>query len=294
MNGRYAEADRYYREALQSYARLGRARSPNTLSIRNNWAVASSNAGVPRRSLELYDATLQQAAQRDPSNTPPGYVVVNRARALAQLGRYREAGQAYERAVQLLASQNNPIGEAYCSLGMAFLAIEQADPTGAAAHLQRAAAVLQKMPRDSAVWVAYDLMDGRLALLKGHVGEAGRVFDTVLAGKPNDTNRVDAYLGKAETDLLVGDTAAAARQARQALELSQRLQGGLPYSNRTGLAWLALARAAQSANDAAPAREAFASAVLHLSNTVDPDHPALVQARTGTVRKIHRALSIPD
>ena len=281
MNGRYAEADDYYRAALQSYARLARSLSPNTLSIRNNWAVTSSNAGVPRRALELYEETLRLAAQRDPTSSPPGYVLSNRARALSQLGRYRDANQAYQQALQVVTRQNNPQGAGYCLLGLAFIAIEQSDAASAAHQLQSAAEVLTEMPRDSGVWTAHTLLSGRLALLNGELDAARQAFDTVLAGKPSDPNIIDTFLGQAEADLLAGDAAAAAAHARQALELSQRLQGGLPYSNRTGLAWLTLARAAQRLPDAKLARRAFDSAVQHLSETVDANHPALLQARAG-------------
>jgi serine/threonine protein kinase len=279
MNGRYAEADRYYREALQSYVTLARARSPNTLSIRNNWAVATSNAGVPRRSLELYEETLRIAAERDPGGPPPGYVLVNRARALSQLGRFGDATRAYEEALSLNTQQNNPLGKAFCLLGLAFIAIEQADPSSATLQLARAAEVLRDMPPGVPAWGIHTLLSGRLAVLNGQPDAAQRVFDAMLAGKPSDASSVDTLLGKAEAELLANDPAAAAAHARRALQTAQRMQGGLPYSNRTGLTWLMLGRAAQRLEDAELTREAFESAVLHLANTVDPDHPALVRAR---------------
>lgn len=269
------------RGALQSYASLGRARSPNTLSIRNNWAVATSNAGVPRRSLELYDETLRIAAERDPDSPPPGYVLVNRARTLSQLGRYREAVQVYDQALQLNVQQNNPLGAAFCLLGLAFIAIEQADIPSATQQLARTAEVLRDMPPGAPAWGIHTLLSGRLALLEGRPDEAQRAFDAVLAGKPSDSNSVDTLLGKAEAALLANDAAAAAAPARRALEIAQRMQGGLPYSNRTGHAWLMLGRVAQRLADAELTRQAFEAAVLHLTNTVDADHPALLRARNG-------------
>ena len=57
------------------------------------------------------------------------------------------------------------------------------------------------------------------------------------------------------------------------------MQGGLPYSMNTGHSYLKLARALQLLGKSEQARAAAASAVEHLSNTVDEEHPLLVQAR---------------
>jgi hypothetical protein len=57
------------------------------------------------------------------------------------------------------------------------------------------------------------------------------------------------------------------------------MQGGLPYSSNTGHSYLKLARALQQLGESEKARAAFASAIDHLSHTVDEEHPLLVQAR---------------
>jgi hypothetical protein len=90
---------------------------------------------------------------------------------------------------------------------------------------------------------------------------------------------IDALLGEAEVELLAGDATASAEAARQALNRASSLQTGVPYSLRTGRSWLILGRALQMLGDHAKAHEAFAAAVSHLSNTVDADHPDLLEAR---------------
>jgi cytochrome c-type biogenesis protein CcmH/NrfG len=72
---------------------------------------------------------------------------------------------------------------------------------------------------------------------------------------------------------------AAQADARQALALAQGAQGGIPYSNHTGLAWLMLGRVLAKQGETAPAHNAFQAAIEHLSNTVDSAHPMLVRAR---------------
>ena len=89
----------------------------------------------------------------------------------------------------------------------------------------------------------------------------------------------DVLMSKAEMDLLAGDATSAIAHARAALEKIISRQGGVPYSSGTGHAWLMLARALQAGGEQESAREALQSAVTHLSNTVDADHPALVRAR---------------
>jgi cytochrome c-type biogenesis protein CcmH/NrfG len=63
------------------------------------------------------------------------------------------------------------------------------------------------------------------------------------------------------------------------LSLAENAQGGVAYSNRTGLSWLVLGRVLAKKGDTDGARQALRSALEHLSNTVDPGHPMLLLAR---------------
>jgi len=76
-----------------------------------------------------------------------------------------------------------------------------------------------------------------------------------------------------------GDTAAAIGYSHLAIQAATDAQGGLPYSNRTGLGWLMLGRALQQHGDLDQGRDALNRAIMHLSNTVDVAHPQLLQAR---------------
>jgi len=72
---------------------------------------------------------------------------------------------------------------------------------------------------------------------------------------------------------------AAESDARAALTVMRQAQGGIQYSNRTGVAWLTLGQVLQRRGASAEARAAFHNAVTHLANTVDPTYPKLVEAR---------------
>jgi hypothetical protein len=63
------------------------------------------------------------------------------------------------------------------------------------------------------------------------------------------------------------------------LKLAQQAQGGLPHSDRTGMAWLMLAQVFAKQGDAAAARNAVQAVLDNLSSTVDDGHPVLLEAR---------------
>jgi predicted Zn-dependent protease len=132
---------------------------------------------------------------------------------------------------------------------------------------------------DSAPVLLQAALQGSIDLANGRPSDARAQFQQALARKDPSPTKVDAQLGLAETAITEGDAAAAVREARGALQTAATLQGGLPYSCRTGLAWLMLGRAFQQLGDRGEAGKAFATAIAHLSNTVDADHPGLLQAR---------------
>jgi hypothetical protein len=92
-------------------------------------------------------------------------------------------------------------------------------------------------------------------------------------------SKVSGFLPRAELNLREGKLAAAEADARQALSIAQTAQGGIPYSNSTGLAWLMLGRVLAAQGEADRAHHAFESAISHLSKTVDAQHPMLKLAR---------------
>src|SRR5581483_12385945 len=100
-----------------------------------------------------------------------------------------------------------------------------------------------------------------------------------LASPTASATRLNAQLGIAELDLAEGNPANALQDARAALETAALLQGGLCYSSRTGLALLVLGRASQALGHTEQAKKDLDGASIHLSNTVDADHPALLQAK---------------
>jgi len=67
--------------------------------------------------------------------------------------------------------------------------------------------------------------------------------------------------------------------ARDALEITEKLRGRTPSSSRSGLAWLVLARLHERRGDIASARRDARAALPHLQAQLDPRHPALTDAQ---------------
>lgn len=280
MQGDNVQANRYYVLALEKAAAAGRERSPNTTIILNNWALMSSAAGVPKRALELYDQVMTILKERDPAVRPPAALIYNRGRALEAIGRYAQARDAYEVALELSARSKNVTFQINCLLGLASISEQAGDRPRAARYLREEMDLLGSSESAySALLARRAVIQGKLALAEGRLEEARARFDSVLGKKRKNGVSINAALSKAATELVARDTGAAVANARTALDMATSLQGGVPYSNFTGLSWLMLGQALQARGETEPARKAFESAVTHLSNTVDANHPELVRAQ---------------
>jgi serine/threonine-protein kinase len=279
-NGHSGQANDYFELALQKYIEAGRDQGPQAIVVRNNWAVVSAAAGVPKRALELYDRTLSIMAERHPSSQTPAYLICNRAQALELIGRYEAARDAYTSGLQLAKQQQRQSTQAACLLGLASVAQESGLALIAARHLEQRLELLgSSLPADNVSFLAGAVIQGKLDLAAGRLDDARAEFDRALRSKRTNATVIAAALGKAEAELLAGATAMAAKDAQAALDVALALQGGVQYSNYTGLSWLMLGRALKARGEIEQARKALEAAVAQLSNTVDPDHPKLVRAR---------------
>jgi hypothetical protein len=154
------------------------------------------------------------------------------------------------------------------------------DTQAASQYVSAAANVLSPTePADSYASKRLALEQANLNVALGKLQDARSGFARAQSGQTEVSMSIDLALGKAKAELLAGDAATSAADARHALRAAQSLQSGSPYSNRTGLAWLMLGSALETLGDNTQAHKAFEAAVDHLSNTVDADHPALTEAR---------------
>jgi tetratricopeptide (TPR) repeat protein len=181
--------------------------------------------------------------------------------------------------LQLAVRQESRQMQGYCLLGLAGIAADLHDRTAAALYLRK----FEQLPatvtgEESPLWSGQMLTRGKLDIAEGRLDLALTDFDRALHGS-SGPSAFAPRLGKAEAELLAGNATGAAADAQAALEIATSLQGSLPHSNRTGLAWLMLGRALRETGESVRAHAAFESATRHLSNTVVPEHPALLEAR---------------
>jgi tetratricopeptide (TPR) repeat protein len=279
MQGRIHEADQYYREAVQKYSQLGRAANANSIAVRNDWAVVLNGAGAPKRALDIFDGTLRLMAEHYQGEAPPPSVVGNRARVLEAIGRFEEARAAYGLELQIAQQRQNIESQALALTGLAITAQDLHDPSAAAQYLQHFTSVsTPSLPAEMLPWQWYAIAQARLDMADGNFAAARAHFAQAL-GSSSNAAVMTARLGKSEAELRAGDSSAALEDARLAMQTATKMQGDLPYSNFTGLSWRALGQAQQELSHDAEAQHAFENAELQLSNTVDNNHPALVEVR---------------
>jgi eukaryotic-like serine/threonine-protein kinase len=280
LGGHNAQAERDYAQALQMFARAGRERSAEAISVRNNSGIVSDGAGDSRRALEIFQQTLQIVMQDRGQPQPPPYLVANLARQLENVGRFDEARARYAQCVELAAKSGTAAQSMYCLVGLASVSVSQGDDRAAADYLGKASAIAGgAVPAGSPAALALLLTQGRLALERGSAAEARTALTGVISGQRPIATTVRALLARSELNLREGRLDDAGGDAREALAIAQLLQGGIAYSNRTGLAWLLIGRVHAAQGDARSAHDAFQAAVDHLSHTVDANHPALIDAQ---------------
>jgi serine/threonine-protein kinase len=279
LSGQNDEADRYFARALRGYADLGQERSDGALTVINDWGVAILRAGVPRRALQLFDREDRTVTEREAGFEPSTTTVGNQAMALVALGRFEQARAVLARQCRLARQRNDDSSEMHCLLNFATLTVQTRSFEQTREYLDRATPLLAGAPPDSPPVLQRAALQGSVDLADGRLSEARIQFQRAMTSKDASPTSLTAQLGIVDAELQAGHVTAALQEARAALRIAASLQGGLPYSFRTGLAWVSLGRASERLGDRIQARKAIETGITHLSNTVDDNHPALLQAR---------------
>jgi serine/threonine-protein kinase len=279
LRGRNDLAAQYFDKAIAHFEKVGRERGPDAISVRNNAAVARSTAGDIRRSLQLYDQTVQIVSQNDPNAPLPPYLLANRARVLEDLGRFERSREEFLRCLGPTGIAPNLVSHMNCAAGLTSVTLALGAVDEAKRILESAVSYVGHAAPGSPELVAVQTLRGRIALMERRFRDARANLDLAIATGRSQSQLFKALLLRSDLNVQQGQAATAEADARRALALAQTLQGGLPYSNNTGLAWLALGEALAKRADRAGAQRAFQTAVAQLSHTVDDNHPALQRAR---------------
>ncbi len=279
LSGRNDEANREFENSLNIFSQLGREASAEAILVRSNWGHVNLGSGNAITALARYDEIITLIAKNG-VNEPPAYLLTSRANALALSGRYNEAIAAFTEALNAAKKAEHPARQAYCLVAMGVIAREMGNVKQAELLLSQ----VEKMdasvrPAGGPLAAGEHILRGRIALSNGNFPLARNEFTTVANSRLVNGSTISALIGRAEVASHDKQFELGLADAKDALRMSQKLQGGLPYSVNTGRAWLALGDLQSLTNDTAAAQTAFTSAVDHLSHTVDAAHPALIRAR---------------
>jgi serine/threonine-protein kinase len=275
LAGRMAEAERHFAAAFARVQALGQGKTPQAVTLLNNWAVINERAGDARRTLQLADQALALAG---PDGVSP-FLLLNRGKALEHLGHFDEAGTAYARAAELAAKRLMPTPQINALLGQASIALHLGRLDAAHSALTEAdgagaATLLAQHPQS----IQRGLVAGRLALAEGNVDAAAEQFNAAMTAAPQQAAAVMARLGLAEVSLRRGDTGSALALAEAAKAQAILLQGDKRVSFRTASASLMRARALRAAGNSDAARGEAITALALLRDAVDPAHAGLREA----------------
>ncbi|HVF18187.1 MAG TPA: protein kinase, partial [Steroidobacteraceae bacterium] len=278
MSGHTAEADHHYADALERYAKLGRAESPATFSIRNNWGIASFAAGDNRRALENYDEAIRIAKQRNPEADPPAYLLTNRALALASLARFPEAMEAFDVALAAAQRVENVASQLHGLVNRAGTYMLTGDIDRAARELESIEKKYSGMiPSDSVPAVTIQYIKGRIATSRGESQRALQLLTSTIDFFEKRQMQVApvtrALNARAEVHIKRGELTAARSDAQRALEISRKLQSTKTYSSLTGASLLQHAEVESAAGDQIKAKSLASDALDNLTQALGPQHP---------------------
>jgi len=276
LGGRNDLASQYFAKSIGKFSEAGREHSVEALTMRNNWSLVNDSAGDPKAGLSILEQVIDLSAANETDAPPNLFFVANRARMLYSIGRYRDSIDAFQDCLK----RANGFLLAFCSIAIAADYEEIGDLDSARRYLAEAEPIVKATSAPtSSVALGFDIARGKLAAIEHHYDAAHRFLSTVIDAHKKNGSTPTAYTLRAELNLENDQLSNALDDAHQALALGRELQGGKPYSNRTGLAYFALAKILEKQGNVSEAKSALESAVWHLSNTVDPSHPALLQAR---------------
>jgi serine/threonine protein kinase len=283
LSGNTAEADRYYAEALDQYATLGRADSPATFALRNNWGIAAFAAGDNQRALVNYEEALAIARRRGPEEDVPVYLLSNRALALASLARHEEALAAFDVAESAGRRHNNVASITHARVNRAGTHLLMGNIAASERDLAETERLFgHAIPDDSVPAVTISYLRGRIALARGHLDDAierlSAVIDFFDSRQMAVAPVTRALTARAEAHAQRNDLDGARTDVNRAIQIARNLQGAQPHSSLTGLGLLQSAEIELLAGERETAIQAATEAGTHLEATLGAEHPDTIRA----------------
>ena len=292
---RHAEALPIFEQAAAVMASLGRDQTQKAGTLYNNWALSLDLSGRPREAKATYQRAIEISRSGTANQAVSPMLLINYGRSLRTLGLLDEAARFAEeghdlgeqrgfevvvnQSLLLLASiyrEQGDVGRSTAALDVVEPRLRQALPPGHPAFgslmLERALTANEAGQTEAALALIDDAFDIAVAAERrgGSAGNAARVL-----------------VRRAELRHASGQHAAAAADARLALDAFAGLlpQGSL--SKMQGDAYLALGRALLAQGKMQDGNAALRESLRHLEDALGPDSPrtqtvrALVESRPG-------------
>lgn len=278
-NGHGDEADRHYAAAAAAFEALGLSDSAAALQCATRRALMFQELGDLQRASELYNWLIAASVRTTPDAPPSVYLQANRAYALAQQGRFEDALAGYRHSADLARQQG--LALVRYNIRMLVVELEAARRQPALARQELEAAEAERdfeAPAGGPAEFARQLAEAHLALREGNSALAVRVFSDALEQREVACGTANALLGRAAAHEAAGSWQLAETDARDALDISEKLRGQRSTSSRSGLAWLALSRLHRQRGELDASERATHAALPHLRAQLDARHPARADA----------------
>jgi tetratricopeptide (TPR) repeat protein len=291
LSGKPSEADLYFAESIRSFTALGRAEHAITVPIRNNWAMAVAAAGDVHRALQMYDEATRVAKAHAAGGDIPPYLLMNRALALQDVGRYDDALLEYDRVISQGEKDSNTQLRVGGLMGKCKVCIDKQDYDCAEHWLAVSRSAMgNTVPPDSPIGMNMVLSDARIAAGRGQFAQSETGFTRLVdfwdSRKMEIASTVSALRGRAEARLNLGRHAEALRDAERAVSIARRIQADRPYSRDTGFALAILARIHAGLGEVDKADAEALEAFAQLDKALGAEHPLTQRLRAVAQRPL--------
>jgi tetratricopeptide (TPR) repeat protein len=286
--GRFREAIASFEQASGLLTSLGRDDTRNAATLFNNWAYALDTLGRPIDAVPVYRRAVAIVSDDRGEETVTAMLLVNSARALANLHQLDEAADYGERATAKASLARDDLVIDQSLLQRATTYRKQGDLDRARRMLDEVEPRLRRnLPEGHIGFAALASQRAQVALAGGNAPEALTHSDRALAileasvkaGRQGAANLPGELARHAEIELQLGDFERAATDATQAVDRLQKLLEPGTLSSHLGGAYLALGRALLGRGQTEQARAALRSSLEHLESALGPDHPDTRRAR---------------
>ena len=288
-DGRFAAADRTFRELVELLEELGLDHTTGAANYLNSWAVSLQAAGQHSSAVALAERAVALERELDAANRASPNALATLASALSYVGRHVAAIDAVEEAVTETRAAGSPLAF-FWTLGTAsrvFLDAGRAEE--AERRLREMQAILRDAPAQPIRYeAALTRALARFEQRRGDAATAARLARTALA-------RLDAERRPAREVLPVllvlasalnanGELAEAGATAERAQTMARDRLGEFPFSHDVGQAALELGLAQTGLGDIEPARDSLRTALTNLRESSGDAAPETLRAAEALAR----------